>query len=1726
MTKQKKQKFLALLVSASVVAAVALLVTPFVAQTDAIKRNISADNIVNFEPDSLNNDVLYLSDYDYLNGSNTRYGSILKDQASNGQNLTLKYDDSAVVFKKGIWAHAASNVYYDLDAIRDTKTGYDYLSAYVGLNTTSSAGNGVIFWVYGSNDPEVANGRNLTGSDTWTVIYNEEARVATPGSNADHINLDVSGYRFIRLQAADNGGNASDHSVWADIKLVKSDYRPYVVPAVAELDEQIRAVEGLNVLDNVDHEMMVLRRELVKNAGQYTMTAFIGESDENREMMNWLYNDVDALRMYTTGGKPTGTYLQSFEVLSQLYKTYYAVDVEDGGADSEMYLKMMISLSLTHSKQVRFWIRDHGPMAGSIDSPNISRPIDRYAVYKRMYKAGKLNQVFKQLEVEEMRYVMFTELGDDELEWLRDWLPTINKGLFTYPPVPYISIGNQYWWDVNYDDKYVDPKSGKTWADRYHLIGANYTDGKDKSISGNYFIGFEPNAPHLWMINYYGGVCWQISNFGQNMTASYGVPSTTFGQPGHLAYANYEMGSANIPAWALTNDVSGWAQSNFTGYTNTQTYHPVRQMNNWGATDGSYELLNGNRYNQQGSYVTMSQAAINDFENYEKSQLLVKLAGTFNNDLKKQEEIYREALAVQDFNFDAWYGLLANYVKQDAAARQQMESMSGAELAQARKANAEKWYNLASEMSASRMRSFAVPYYDLVKTVITKIPTDDSNTVAYNLSTEMLLTRTLKWMAENNTNANIDGIFRQAGVTRTLANTLLGRLNNEVAVFSFDGDDAGVLKLGAKYENSNAAFDYSLDGGETWSSGPGMNNWVTEKRTQLTDAQISQINVDDDIRVHIQGVNYSPENVYVIDIEKGVLPNNLYGNDKENRVVGVNEKMEWCEVKEEQTCDGEESEWVSYRESSPLRVGDISIKVRVGMTGRFLPSDPSGQYDFTTDTDPETRRYIPVSHLSVAAVSSQATGGGQYGNAIYALDGNFNTRWHSAWNGSDHNQWIVVKFDHAVELAALGYIAAGGGNGRILQADFYVSDQDELKAENFRLVGKVSNNCSEAPEGVLCDSTVGWPNKDNATVNALNPRTFEFRRTEQRLVGDAEGDEAEYEEIVTHEAITAKYVAIKATQTSNYGNFIAARMLNFYEDRTKNPTPVAGVAYSTIEPTSGSVIARLVNTTEDEIEVLDENNNVLGQGGFEHIFNENGEYTFRFRKVGGGDNIGTAIAKVDWIMRKAPIPVRVEYVCMADGMTGDSAGQAENCEASRGKVNRSVSAKLVFEDNSQVKILNNGYQGEYGDGEYDSEAPDTGNTEKPVNPDGDQMSTDENSLDPFSYLFMRNGRFTFEYEDLAGNEGAYTVKVDWIDKAPPKVEVQYSTTEETDGEVVATVVSVAKPEESVDAVALNGEGGFELISDGVYDENGLEYDEAFIMTNNEGKNEYRFDKNGEFTFEYRDAAGNKGAVVAKVDWITEDFEVDVPIPDNPDHSSGGSNNPDRPGVSDGNINEPEAPDDNTGNTGNNVQKPNNNGPNNTQQVVRPDANSPSNGNQIANTGQGSSAGQGNMGETLTVETIGLPEKVKTQSKKLVLSGELRTRFGSNSEYYELNFVGEDGENVAERPEQIKIKAAKGKKLVGVYLVQEDGTTKKVAYELADDGEIVIKNPEAGKYLFDYEDNAAAEKDKDQNKSDSKEDEKTAEEPWYKNPVIFWGGIGAVVVVVLGIGISAANNRKR
>jgi hypothetical protein len=275
--------------------------------------------------------------------------------------------------------------------------------------------------------------------------------------------------------------------------------------------------------------------------------------------------------------------------------------------------------------------------------------------------------------------------------------------------------------------------------------------------------------------------------------------------------------------------------------------------------------------------------------------------------------------------------------------------------------------------------------------------------------------------------------------------------------------------------------------------------------------------------------------------------------------------------------------------------------------------------------------------------------------------------------------------------------------------------------------------------------------------------------------------------------------------------------------------PTANITYSTTDPTNQNVTATI--TLSD--------GNVTSTGGDTHTFTENGSFTFTFEDALGNTDSVTAV--VTWIDITAPTAT-IAY-------------------STTDPTNQDVTATLT--PSETVTITNNGGSGTYtftANGEFTFEfvdaagntgsalatvdnidkAPPTGtigyNTTDPTNQDvvatlsPSETVTITNNGGSSIYTFTANGEFTFEFVDAAGNTGTALATVANIDKAPPTATIDYSTTDPTNQDVTATLT----PSETV------------------------------TITNNSGLSTYTFTANGEFTFEFVDAAGNIGSALATV----------------------------------------------------------------------------------------------------------------------------------------------------------------------------------------------------------------------------------------------------------------------
>ena len=1322
----------------------------------------------------------YLSDIEYVKDqSSVEWGSItldsnLENQYNNGL-ITLIVKGKKTHFLKGVSAHATSTLIYDI-----TDYDYDYFSAYVGVDESRTTnGNGVKFEIYTSEDGK-----------TWNLKSDIDKKVLKGTDEAVLVTIDIKDANYIKLYCNNNGNNASDHSVYADAKLYKEGYEENqaqnvdFIKTIAQYDEILKNASLEQQIN--EKELTLLQRTFVNNVGYSLLQAIVNQNEDYMEAVKWLMEDVDNLRLYVLGGEPDGgSYYNSIKELSRLYSTYKA-DFEDKTPTNnqwypeltkgEVYKKMAISLSLTHATKVGYWAQ--------IDEPsNRSDSVERYRIYRYLYDNGKFKVSERQdqtdwyeaLTVEEMRYVMNNITDDEELIWFNEYT---QKRIDAHP---------------NEEEKYLQPHTyiAYVWPDFENPIfhDQKLKDDWDKLFEGifsEYHVTYSTDDHHVYkawmsMRNEYGtgAVCGGISKLGCHIRAAHGTPASVIGQPGHAAIIYYRKNADGKGYWTIDNDVSGWAQS---GKTERLA---IRMPLGWG--NDSY--VNG----YAATYIVLAQEAMNDNANYEKAEKIMMTANLYEGDPVKQEQIYREALEVQNINIDAWWGLINSYKANNAKTE-------------------EDYYKLAEDLGEALM-PFPLPMKNLLDQIAEKM-----TSVKYSFQFTLLETKLLN---EGKTYEATDVVL-QPSITRTVASFLLGQTDTTLASFSFDGLDENKIVLSSRYDNTGVRWEYSLDGKQTWTEV----TFDADKphKWQLTEEEIESITAENDICIHIVGTDHTNDaNIYKIDIEDQKPLENLYANDLENRVVGVDLNTHWRYT--------ENDEWTSYNVASPDLTGNKTVQVRQGATGTKLASSPSEVYTFTEDEQPDTRKYIRVSDLEVHEYLSQSVDGKRPYYAPNAIDGNIHTMWHTdfRYNVITEN----TKPFYTIKLKEPKYVSAV----EFIQQKYKVNDPDDIKD----VVVYVSMDGEKWTEAARLDSCTKY---------------------------------GEWQKINFSESVKAQYVKL---DIGTHNMFASLAMVNLFEDVTKidRSKPTAGIYYSTQEPTSDYVIARL---DDPSTEIIITNND----GHDTYVFTENGEFTFEFEDKNG--NKGSATAKVDWIDKNAPT-ANVDYQLdgdkklriLLDNIREDVyLLDKDNNKINYIQVKDNKISNIAYLDSSgniykvtELDADGNILKATYTNTTGKVPAVDTYVTtltngkitkEEFLNENGVSVELSENEKEtlrrlqqvktnPLEYTFEESGNYEFKLLDKASNIAYKSIKADYLeDNNIIASDISYDITQKTNKDVVATI----------NPYIISNEGKKLDVK----------------MVNAHAVKEYKFENNGEFVFKYKDASDVDDVEVqehtAKVDWIDKE----------------------------------------------------------------------------------------------------------------------------------------------------------------------------------------------------------------------------------------------------------------
>ena len=191
------------------------------AQTNAVALEPSRPVSVSLQNDGEGDVVVrYLSDMDPTKAT-VGWGSLMLDQGLENLPLKLRTEDGGTqTYEKGICAHAASELVYDIEG-----RGVKGFQAYIGVNYSKQ---GTCGFIVKADDQELFRVDKMSESEAQ-----------------EFVNVEIpEGAKQLTLITTDGGdGNNSDHSVWADAKLVlDSSVQKNLYKVAVSADQTILAV--------------------------------------------------------------------------------------------------------------------------------------------------------------------------------------------------------------------------------------------------------------------------------------------------------------------------------------------------------------------------------------------------------------------------------------------------------------------------------------------------------------------------------------------------------------------------------------------------------------------------------------------------------------------------------------------------------------------------------------------------------------------------------------------------------------------------------------------------------------------------------------------------------------------------------------------------------------------------------------------------------------------------------------------------------------------------------------------------------------------------------------------------------------------------------------------------------------------------------------------------------------------------------------------------------------------------------------------------------------------------------------------------------------------------------------------------------------------------------------------------------------------------------------------
>ncbi|ADE19514.1 discoidin domain-containing protein [Mycoplasma crocodyli] len=1008
------------------------------------------NDIIEIIKPNIQDEYIYLDELEFVN---TPFYKINKNISYGNQKLELKINGKYKSFIKGIGAHANNSVNPNFAIVDISNKNYKYFEAYYGVNPSfRGKATGMKFEISGSYDNE--NWEVLTKDEESLTEESEAKKVKFDVGSYNFIK-----FNFINTGSRNsyNHGTIADGIFYKENyhKVFHENIENLL--NVDEYNKLLRSFDYQNKALNIKSiENEIIKKEFLAKLPKEDVLNVINTNENYYDAAKWLFsNDADAkslfneyARFYDLGWRSHGNFARTFKLLLDLiiehkadFTTNYVEKKEWLKTNVErkhVYQKLAAATAIIFAEDLRdnfnyqsnnFLTRyrifkelrqeddledqkehlkkmkDALDMLNSHEDKNQKEITRLQNIIAKLEEQLRLNvihpklniELFDNLSVEHMRWVVNANSADEEIKWL-NWMSRRRSnfdGRFSIGGYDFVSYTTG---DAH--DKYY--KKHELYQGDKSATAIEEWNKMDLKWSLSKFGIKNDGIPRNWVRFEVGQVCSGISFNGVAVLSSTGYPSTVVGQPGHAAYLNLKFTEGNLNNyWNIDNKVGGWNQAE----------KGERMMLNWRSKRDGNDYFENNV-----NYIQLAEQALNikNRDKFYESNLYLSLEFE-DMTFEQKEELYKKTLSVFSGNYNAWDKLVRLYKSDISKKTDEQIKQFAIDLILALKGNVFVYRTLLKSLMDSK-----------------------SEDASLKFTVDHLVSEQIKHDGLLGKEDRLDYWILKEQSRQALNNQV-----GELASFSFDGTDDPLLVgtdtkqaivFNIIYHNSASRFRYSLDCGVTWHS--------TDQRVhKLTDAELAELFKNEcDLLVGI----YGTETTFNIKINKVVLERKNYNfNELQRRVVGENaEKLVWTYDNHLST-----SQWKTFDQELPLKNENTTIYVK--MLAKMSDFESNTIPYLITAYDKDSDLFIRNNTYILTASKSQ---GGL--DIKFANDGLENKYYHSIYSGLPVEELAFkYEFNAPQRVDYIDYLPHNG-NGTILEADIMVSDDDKT----YEKIGTYSGN--------------------------------------------------------------------------------------------------------------------------------------------------------------------------------------------------------------------------------------------------------------------------------------------------------------------------------------------------------------------------------------------------------------------------------------------------------------------------------------------------------------------------------------------------------------------------------------------------------------------------------------------------------------------------------------------